>query len=79
MTAKKRTVEFHPGCFDDFEGSQEELEELKQAIINTLSDPENDVDTIPLEEYIEDLPEGEQQYLVEKLVMALDEKKRNLQ
>lgn len=28
MTNKKPTIEFAPGCFDNFEGTQEELQEL---------------------------------------------------
>jgi hypothetical protein len=32
MTEKKIKIEFAPGCFDDFEGTQEELEEFMQMI-----------------------------------------------
>jgi hypothetical protein len=28
MTDKKPTIEFAPGCFDDFDGTQDELQEL---------------------------------------------------
>ena len=32
MTEKKMKIEFAPGCFDDFEGTQEELDQLIQEI-----------------------------------------------
>jgi len=32
MTEKKIKIEFAPGCFDDFEGTQEELEEFQRLI-----------------------------------------------
>ena len=38
MTDKKKiTVEFAPGAFDGFEGTQEELDELQKEIIETFS------------------------------------------
>lgn len=32
MTDKKLKIEFAPGCFDNFEGTQEELDELVSEI-----------------------------------------------
>lgn len=32
MTEKKMKIEFAPGCFDNFEGTQEELDQLIQEI-----------------------------------------------
>jgi hypothetical protein len=32
--SKKITIEFHPGCFDNFDGTQEELDELMAEIQN---------------------------------------------
>ena len=37
MTEKKMKIVFVPGCFDDFDGSQEELNELI-AEINRMVD-----------------------------------------
>jgi hypothetical protein len=33
-------VEFAPGCFDGFEGTQEELDALQQEILEMFKDPE---------------------------------------
>ena len=37
MTEKKMTVEFAPGAFDDFEGSQEELDSLQAEILSMFA------------------------------------------
>lgn len=34
----KLKIEFVPGCFDDFDGSQEELDELISTITNMIED-----------------------------------------
>lgn len=38
MTDKKLTVEFAPGCFDDFDGTQEELQDLMAQIHQMVED-----------------------------------------
>ncbi len=38
MTDKKPTIEFAPGCFDNFEGTQEELQELIAHIHQMVED-----------------------------------------
>ena len=38
MTNKKPTIEFAPGCFDNFEGTQEELQELIAHIHQMVED-----------------------------------------
>ena len=37
VTDKKVKVEFAPGCFDNFEGTQEELDALQKEIIEKFS------------------------------------------
>ena len=77
----KIKIQFAPGAFDDFEGSQEELDGLMeqiQAMIRdgSLFDKSNSVD-------IDDLLESddpEDQRLAEKLIRSFnDENPRNLQ
>lgn len=53
MTEKKMTVNFAPGCFDHFDGSQEELDELMvhlQEMFNTLTPEELEAMSVPLNE-----------------------------
>lgn len=38
MTDKKPTIEFAPGCFDDFDGTQDELQELIAHIHQMAND-----------------------------------------
>ena len=40
LNNKKLKVEFAPGCFDNFEGTQEELDEFIAEIQKIMSDPE---------------------------------------
>jgi len=79
MTEEKKplTIEFAPGAFDDFEGSQEELEEMiaeitKMAHSGELFEQSRQLD---LEELLEEEPEW-----AEKLINSLaGEDKRTLQ
>jgi len=79
MTEEKKplTIEFAPGAFDDFEGSQEELEEMiaeitKMAHSGELFEQSRQVD---LEELLTEEPEW-----AEKLINSLaGEDKRTLQ
>ncbi len=45
-TKKPVKVEFAPGCFDNFEGTQEELDAFMQEIIEMFQDPEKIADSI---------------------------------
>lgn len=51
----KIKITFAPGCFDTFEGTQEELDELVESVKEMFSDPEKvlsmseDVETFVLE------------------------------
>jgi len=57
---KEMTLVFAPGCFDSFEGTQEELEELIESIKTAfengeLLDTAEEVDLIELEEEYPDV------------------------
>lgn len=59
MTDREIKIVFQPGCFDDFEGSQEELDNLVKEIQNMVADgslfenskilTEDDLDDLPPE------------------------------
>ena len=77
MTEKKKPqIEFAPGCFDNFEGTQEEMDEMVAEIrrifesgkFEELSQP-LDIDAL-----IEEDPE-----LAEKLIESMDAEPRKLQ
>ena len=79
MTDKKPKVEFAPGCFDDFEGSQEELDqvmkELTEMFVNMT--PEELAERsrpVNIEELLDEDPE-----LAEKLLKSFSEEPRKLQ
>jgi hypothetical protein len=65
MTKKKMQVEFAPGAFDSFEGTQEELDALQAEILSMFNDltPEElearsqPVDDARLTELMEEDPE----------------------
>jgi len=38
MTEQKIKIEFAPGCFDDFEGSQEELDQLQEELLKMFTE-----------------------------------------
>lgn len=88
MTTKKKKPElvFMPGCFDEFEGTQEELDQLVEEIKRMADsgefkdarkivdfDEEND-----LNEMIEDLPEEEFDAFMDKLRDTAESRKRAL-
>ena len=80
MTEEKKPmkIEFAPGCFDNFEGTQEELDELVAEIQQMFEngDFENNSREVDIEELIENEPE-----VAEKIFQALqeDEEPRKLQ
>lgn len=83
MSENKKSLEvvFAPGCFDTFEGSQEELDELivdirRMAESGELSERATIVDPDELDELLEDTPE-----LADKLSQfsEIGSAKRNLQ
>jgi NTP pyrophosphatase (non-canonical NTP hydrolase) len=46
----KYTIEFAPGCFDDFEGTQEELNELILQLMNLADNGELFNESMPVSE-----------------------------
>jgi hypothetical protein len=81
MTEKKMKVEFAPGAFDDFDGTQEELDSLQAEIVSmfanmTAEELAERSQPVDIEELIED---GERD-VVEKIVQAMsDNSTRTLQ
>lgn len=58
-------IEFAPGCFDNFEGTQEELDELVAEIHRMISSGEFAENSRPLD--LEDLSEEEAEILFNAL------------
>ena len=81
MTDKKMKVEFAPGCFDDFDGTQQELDELVAEIQRMANSGEMFENSKPVtEESLADLSEEEQQILLDAVRMfGADTNIRNLQ
>lgn len=64
---KKIKVTFAPGCFDSFEGTQEELDEFVSEIMKMFEDPEKMMaKSIPLD--IDSLEDDELAQLAHKLL-----------
>lgn len=76
---KPTKIEFAPGCFDSFEGTQEELDELMNEIKTMIETGELFEKSEPVD--INELFETDPEY-AEKLVLALSDSptsERNLQ
>ena len=80
MTEEKKALklEFAPGCFDGFEGTQEELDDLMAEIQRMFDSGEMEANSTPVD--IDELIEEEPEYAL-KLMQSLndEEPKRNLQ
>ncbi len=77
MSKKIEKVEFAPGCFDDFEGTQEELDALVKEIENKfigIDDSDLEVESVPIEDVWDDLDEDTQDKLIEQLKQIVLEK-----
>ena len=81
MTEKKMKIEFAPGCFDDFDGTQQELDDLVTEIQRMANSGEMFENSTPVtEESLADLSEEEQQVLLDAVRMfGADNNIRNLQ
>jgi hypothetical protein len=83
---KKLTIEFAPGAFDNFEGTQEELDAFQKELtemVASLSPEELEarstpVDTDYIEQLMEEDPEAAEQ-LIQALAGGTDGAGRNLQ
>ena len=67
---KSRTLEFAPGCFDSFDGTQEELDEMVAEIQRMFDSGEMETNSrrVDIEELFEEDPDG-----AEKIFKALQE------
>jgi hypothetical protein len=81
MTESKIKVEFAPGCFDSFDGTQEELNELVAEIQRMAKSGEMFEKSTPLtEDSFNELNNEEQQALLDAVKMfSCDIDIRNLQ
>lgn len=75
MTKKEIKVEFAPGCFDDFEGTQEQLDELVAEIYKMAETGEllegSEVDIDDLDDF-----DGDPTVVIDILVNDINEKRR---
>lgn len=78
---KSLKIEFAPGCFDQFEGTQEELDQMVseiQEMFSTLTPEELAARSRPVD--IDELLEDGDEELLAQLLSQLDQdQKRNLQ
>jgi hypothetical protein len=67
---KSRTLEFAPGCFDRFDGTQEELDEMVAEIQRMFDSGEMETNSrrVDIEELFEEDPD-----VAEKIFKALQE------
>lgn len=77
MTEQKRTITFAPGCFDSFEGTQEELGELQEEIMRMFDNGEFEKNSRPVD--IEELIEEDPEYAEKVLKSLSDDNQRTLQ
>jgi hypothetical protein len=79
MSEKKMKIEFAPGCFDQFEGTQEELDQLIQEITASIESGEFQDNSQPLDfdELMEEDPELAE-LLMKQLSNIDDSKDRKL-
>jgi len=77
---KEIKVEFAPGCFDDFDGSQEELDALQKEIMHmftSMTPEELEANSRPLIDSIDD--EEDAEFLKSVIEKISNSEKRNLQ
>ena len=80
MNTEKKALklEFAPGCFDSFEGTQEELDDLMAEIQRMFDSGEMEANSTPVD--IDQLIEEESEYALKVMQSLNDEEpKRNLQ
>jgi hypothetical protein len=75
MTDEKKPmkIEFAPGCFDNFDGTQEELDELMKTIQEMFDSGEAQVKAVPLEDMLEEFSDEELEQIAEQLGIDPDE------
>lgn len=71
---KDLKIEFAPGCFDDFEGSQEELDEMVASLKRMFESGEFlKNSTLVTEESIMEMPEDERERFLQWLEQDIDQ------
>jgi len=77
----KLKLEFAPGCFDQFEGTQEELDEMVAEIQRMFESGEMESNTreVDIEDLFEEDPEVAEKILAALIRVGTDEPPRNLQ
>jgi predicted nucleic acid-binding protein len=75
MTEEKKPmkIEFAPGCFDNFEGTQEELDDLMKTIQDMFDSGEAELKAIPLEDMLDEMTEDEMIQIANQLGIDPDE------
>ena len=73
---KPMKVTFEPGCFDDFEGTQEELDDLVAEIQRMADTGELFENAVPLDDIDLDEMDEEVQAVFEKAIEPANSKKR---
>ena len=56
---KPMKITFAPGCFDNFEGTQEELDDLMKTIQDMFDSGEAQLKAIPVEDILDEFSEEE--------------------
>jgi hypothetical protein len=74
---KNLKIEFAPGCFDNFEGTQEELDELVNSIKDMFASGEAQKKARPID--FDDINDEDLELLEKFIQMDDDSDKRNLQ
>jgi hypothetical protein len=80
---KKLKIEFAPGCFDQFEGTQEELDQMIKEIMDMFENKSRDeieaMSTKITADNFDELDESVQEQLARAFLDDDDTSKRNLQ
>lgn len=79
MPEKKIEIVFAPGCFDDFEGTQEELDELVKEIRSMVDSGKLFDESKPIDTVIDELPTEEFEELSKTLQKMDSKNPRRLQ
>jgi hypothetical protein len=78
MTDKKLKIEFAPGCFDQWDGTQEELDELMAELERQVDTGEIFENSVPLtDDVIDDLSDEEQEAILAQLEAMIHGQKKS--
>ena len=77
MAKKEIKIEFAPGCFDSFEGTQEELDELIAEITRMAESGELEANSRPVD--LDDPDEEAIEAIAKLMEYELDQAQRKLQ